>query len=213
MNKKIFLTCLAAGILVFLLPAREVKAAENQTTEDYYYQLLINGEYPYNTAANAGTGVPVPAGGWEQMVAMANQQLTQAVARQQSLEAARQNLDVQLQAASQAVVQAQAALTAAQRAYAAALQAAAYSQQAALLNQQAALSNQGTAGVPLTVPALTTDTILQVQNLLNFYGSSCSPTGVYDAQTQAALFQFQTKYGLVADGTINAQVLQLFGLG
>ena len=26
MNKKIFLTCLAAGILVFLLPAREVKA-------------------------------------------------------------------------------------------------------------------------------------------------------------------------------------------
>ena len=50
MNKKIFLTCLAAGILVFLLPAREVKAAENQTTEDYYYQLLINGEYPYNTA-------------------------------------------------------------------------------------------------------------------------------------------------------------------
>ena len=110
MNKKIFLTCLAAGILVFLLPAREVKAAENQTTEDYYYQLLINGEYPYNTAANAGTGVPVPAGGWEQMVAMANQQLTQAVARQQSLEAARQNLDVQLQAASQAVVQAQAAL-------------------------------------------------------------------------------------------------------
>lgn len=49
MNKKIFLTCLAAGILVFLLPAREVKAAENQTTEDYYYQLLINGEYPYNT--------------------------------------------------------------------------------------------------------------------------------------------------------------------
>ena len=188
MNKKIFLTCLAAGILVFLLPAREVKAAENQTTEDYYYQLLINGEYPYNTAANAGTGVPVPAGGWEQMVAMANQQLTQAVARQQSLEAARQNLDVQLQAA-------------------------AYSQQAALLNQQAALSNQGTAGVPLTVPALTTDTILQVQNLLNFYGSSCSPTGVYDAQTQAALFQFQTKYGLVADGTINAQVLQLFGLG
>lgn len=41
MNKKIFLTCLAAGILVFLLPAREVKAAENQTTEDYYYQLLI----------------------------------------------------------------------------------------------------------------------------------------------------------------------------
>ena len=194
MNKKIFLTCLAAGILVFLLPAREVKAAENQTTEDYYYQLLINGEYPYNTAANAGTGVPVPAGGWEQMVAMANQQLTQAVARQQSLEAARQNLDVQLQAASQAVVPA-------------------YSQQAALLNQQAALSNQGTAGVPLTVPALTTDTILQVQNLLNFYGSSCSPTGVYDAQTQAALFQFQTKYGLVADGTINAQVLQLFGLG
>ena len=111
------------------------------------------------------------------------------------------------------MVQAQAALTAAQQAYAAALQAAAYSQQAALLNQQAALSNQGTAGVPLTVPALTTDTILQVQNLLNFYGSSCSPTGVYDAQTQAALFQFQTKYGLVADGTINAQVLQLFGLG
>ena len=150
MNKKIFLTCLAAGILVFLLPAREVKAAENQTTEDYYYQLLINGEYPYNTAANAGTGVTVPAGGWEQMVAMANQQLTQAVARQQSLEAARQNLDVQLQAASQAVVQAQAALTAAQQAYASALQAAAYSQQAALLNQQAALSNQGTAGVPLT---------------------------------------------------------------
>ena len=62
MNKKIFLTCLAAGILVFLLPAREVKAAENQTTEDYYYQLLINGEYPYNTAANAGTGVPVTGG-------------------------------------------------------------------------------------------------------------------------------------------------------
>lgn len=92
----------------------------------------------------------------------------------------------------------QAALTAAQQAYAAALQAAAYSQQAALLNQQAALGNQGTIGVQLTAPALAADTILQVQNLLNFYGSSCSPTGVYDAQTQAALLQFQTKYGLVA---------------
>lgn len=196
MNKKIFLTCLAAGILVFLLPAREVKAAENQTTEDYYYQLLINGEYPYNTAANAGTGVPVPAGGWEQMVAMANQQLTQAVARQQSLEAARQNLDVQLQAASQAVVQAQAALTAAQQAYAAALQAAAYSQQAALLNQQAALSNQGTAGVPLTAPALTADTILQVQNLLNFMAAAAVLPGYMMPRRRRPCFSSRQNTGL-----------------
>lgn len=46
-----------------------------------------------------------------------------------------------------------------------------------------------------------------------FLWQQLQPTGVYDAQTQAALFQFQTKYGLAADGTINAQVLQLFGLG
>ncbi|MFQ9636597.1 MAG: hypothetical protein ACLR0F_07925 [Eisenbergiella sp.] len=118
MNKKIVLTCLAAGILMCMLPAQKVNAAENQTAEDYYYQLLISGSYPYNTPANtgnAGAGVPVmPAGGWEQMVSLANQQLTQAVARQQALEATRQNLDGQLQAAAQAVVQAQAALTAAQ---------------------------------------------------------------------------------------------------
>ena len=78
MNKKIVLTCLAAGILMCMLPAQKVNAAENQTAEDYYYQLLISGSYPYNTPANtgnAGAGVPVmPAGGWEQMVSLANQQ-------------------------------------------------------------------------------------------------------------------------------------------
>ena len=217
MNKKIVLTCLAAGILMCMLPAQKVNAAENQTAEDYYYQLLISGSYPYNTPANtgnAGAGVPVmPAGGWEHMVSLANLQLTQAVARQQALEATRQNLDGQLQAAAQAVVQAQAALTAAQQAYASALQAAAYSQQAALLNQQAALGNPGAGNTQLTAAALPAETILQVQNLLTFYGCACSPTGVYDVQTQAALIAFQTKYGLVVDGTINAQVLQLFGLG
>ena len=69
------------------------------------------------------------------------------------------------------------------------------------------------AGTPQTVvPALTTELIVKVQNLLTLYGCSCAPTGIYDVQTQAALIQFQTKYGLVVDGTINAQLLQLFGL-
>ena len=238
MKKKIYLAGLAAGILLAMLPAGAVKASEKQTTEEYYYQLLLSGAYPYNTAANAGglnAAAGLPAGSWEQIVALANQQLTQAVARQQALQAERQNMEAQLQAAGQAVAQAQAALTAAQQAYAAAQQAALYSQQAAILNQQAAqlnqqavLMNQQTAnqqmlfnpqypylqaGTPQTVvPALTTELIVKVQNLLTLYGCSCAPTGIYDVQTQAALIQFQTKYGLVVDGTINAQVLQLFGL-
>lgn len=233
MKKKIYLAGLAAGILLAMLPAGTVKASGNQTTEDYYYQLLLSGAYPYNTAANAGglnTAAGLPAGSWEQIVALANQQLTQAVAQQQALQAARQNMDGQLQAAGQAVAQAQAALTAAQQAYAAAQQAALYSQQAAILNQQAAqlnqqaiLMNQQTAlnpqypylqaGMPqAAVPVLTTELIVKVQNYLTLYGCNCAPTGIYDAQTQAALIQFQTKYGLVVDGTINAQILQLFGL-
>ncbi|WP_321017949.1 peptidoglycan-binding domain-containing protein [Eisenbergiella porci] len=234
MKKKIYLAGLAAGILLAMLPAGTVKASEKQTTEEYYYQLLLSGAYPYNTAANAG-GLNTAAGSWEQIVALANQQLNQAVARQQALQAERQNMEAQLQAAGQAVAQAQAALTAAQQAYAAAQQAALYSQQAAILNQQAAQLNQQAvlmnqqaanqqmllnpqypylqAGTPQTVvPALTTELIVKVQNLLTLYGCSCAPTGIYDVQTQAALIQFQTKYGLVVDGTINAQVLQLFGL-
>ena len=239
MKKKIYLAGLAAGILLAMLPAGTVKASENQTTEEYYYQLLLSGVYPYNTAANAGglnMAAGLPAGSWEQIVALANQQLTQAVARQQALQAARQNMDGQLQAAGQAVAQAQAALSAAQQAYAAAQQAALYSQQAAILNQQAAQLNQQAilmnqqaavnqqtvlnpqypylqAGMPQTaIPALTPELIVKVQNFLTLYGCSCAPTGIYDVQTQAALIQFQTKYGLVVDGTINAQVLQLFGL-
>lgn len=233
MKKKIYLAGLAAGILLVMLPAGTVKASGNQTTEDYYYQLLLSGAYPYNTAANAGglnTAAGLPAGSWEQIVALANQQLTQAVAQQQALQAARQNMDGQLQAAGQAVAQAQAALTAAQQAYAAAQQAALYSQQAAILNQQAAQLNQQAilmnqqaalnpqypylqAGMPqAAVPALTTELIVKVQNYLTLYGCNCAPTGIYDVQTQAALIQFQTKYGLVVDGTINAQILQLFGL-
>lgn len=250
MKKKIYLAGLAAGILLAMLPAGTVKASGNQTTEDYYYQLLLSGAYPYNTAANAGglnTAAGLPAGSWEQIVALANQQLTQAVAQQQALQAARQNMDGQLQAAGQAVAQAQAALTAAQQAYAAAQQAALYSQQAAILNQQAAQLNQQAtlmnqqaanqqvtayqqaamnqqaalnpqypylqAGMPqAAVPVLTTELIVKVQNYLTLYGCNCAPTGIYDAQTQAALIQFQTKYGLVVDGTINAQILQLFGL-
>lgn len=233
MKKKIYLAGLAAGILLAMLPAGTVKASGNQTTEDYYYQLLLSGAYPYNTAANAGglnTAAGLPAGSWEQIVALANQQLTQAVAQQQALQAARQNMDGQLQAAGQAVAQAQAALTAAQQAYAAAQQAALYSQQAAILNQQAAQLNQQAilmnqqaalnpqypylqAGMPqAAVPALTTELIVKVQNYLTLYGCNCAPTGIYDVQTQAALIQFQTKYGLVVDGTINAQILQLFGL-
>ncbi|WP_455616212.1 peptidoglycan-binding domain-containing protein [Eisenbergiella sp.] len=244
MKKKIYLAGLAAGILLAMLPAGTVKASGNQTTEDYYYQLLLSGAYPYNTAANAGglnTAAGLPAGSWEQIVTLANQQLTQAVAQQQALQAARQNMDGQLQAAGQAVAQAQAALTAAQQAYAAAQQAALYSQQAAILNQQAAqlnqqaiLMNQQAAnqqtvmnqqaalnpqypylqvGMPqAAVPALTTELIVKVQNYLTLYGCNCAPTGIYDVQTQAALIQFQTKYGLVVDGTINAQILQLFGL-
>ena len=231
MKKKIYLAGLAAGILLAMLPAGTVKASEKQTTEEYYYQLLLSGAYPYNTAANAGglnAAAGLPAGSWEQIVALANQQLTQAVARQQALQAERQNMEAQLQAAGQAVAQAQAALTAAQQAYAAAQQAAILNQQAAQLNQQAVLMNQQAAnqqmlfnpqypylqaGAPQTVvPALTTELIVKVQNLLTLYGCSCAPTGIYDVQTQAALIQFQTKYGLVVDGTINAQVLQLFGL-
>lgn len=249
MKKKIYLAGLAAGILLVMLPAGTVKASEKQTTEEYYYQLLLSGAYPYNTAANAGglnTAAGLSAGSWEQIVALANQQLTQAVARQQALQAERQNMEAQLQAAGQAVAQAQAALTAAQQAYAAAQQAALYSRQAAILNQQAAQLNQQAilinqqaanqqtvnqqaeanqqmflnpqypylqAGTPqAVVPALTTELIVKVQNLLTLYGCSCAPTGIYDVQTQAALIQFQTKYGLVVDGTINAQVLQLFGL-
>ena len=234
MKKKIYLAGLAAGILLAVLPAGTVKASGNQTTEEHYYQLLLSGAYPYNTAANAGglnAAAGLPAGSWEQIVALANQQLTQAVARQQTLQAARQNMDGQLQAAGQAVAQAQAALAAAQQAYAAAQQAALYSQQAALLNQQAAqlnqqavLLNQQAAVNPQTainpqypypqavLPALTAETIVKVQNYLTLYGCSCAPTGIYDVQTQAALIQFQTKYGLAVDGTINAQVLQLFGL-
>lgn len=145
MKKKIYLAGLAAGILLAMLPAGTVKASEKQTTEEYYYQLLLSGAYPYNTAANAGglnAAAGLPAGSWEQIVALANQQLTQAVARQQALQAERQNMEAQLQAAGQAVAQAQAALTAAQQAYAAAQQAALYSQQAAILNQQAAQLNQ-----------------------------------------------------------------------
>lgn len=239
MKKKIYLAGLAAGILLAMLPVGTVKASENQTTEEYYYQLLLSGAYPYNTAVNAGglnMAAGLPAGSWEQIVALANQQLTQAVARQQALQAARQNMDGQLQAAGQAVAQAQAVLSAAQQAYAAAQQAALYSQQAAILNQQAAQLNQQAilmnqqaavnqqtvlnpqypylqAGMPQAViPALTTELIVKVQNFLTLYGCSCAPTGIYDVQTQAALIQFQTKYGLVVDGTINAQVLQLFGL-
>ena len=116
MKKKIYLAGLAAGILLAMLPAGTVKASEKQTTEEYYYQLLLSGAYPYNTAANAGglnTAAGLPAGSWEQIVALANQQLTQAVARQQALQAERQNMEAQLQAAGQAVAQAQAALTAA----------------------------------------------------------------------------------------------------
>lgn len=216
MKKKIYLAGLAAGILLAMLPAGTVKASEKQTTEEYYYQLLLSGAYPYNTAANAGglnTAAGLPAGSWEQIVALANQQLNQAVARQQALQAERQNMEAQLQAAGQAVAQAQAAIL---------------NQQAAQLNQQAVLMNQQAAnqqmllnpqypylqaGTPQTVvPALTTELIVKVQNLLTLYGCSCAPTGIYDVQTQAALIQFQTKYGLVVDGTINAQVLQLFGL-
>lgn len=231
MKKKIYLAGLAAGILLAMLPAGTVKASEKQTAEEYYYQLLLSGAYPYNTAANAGglnTAAGLPAGSWEQIVALANQQLTQAVARQQALQAERQNMEAQLQAAGQAVAQAQAALTAAQQAALYSQQAAILNQQAAQLNQQAVLMNQQTAnqqmlfnpqypylqaGTPQTVvPALTTELIVKVQNLLTLYGCSCAPTGIYDVQTQAALIQFQTKYGLVVDGTINAQVLQLFGL-
>lgn len=223
MKKKIYLAGLAAGILLAMLPAGTVKASEKQTTEEYYYQLLLSGAYPYNTAANAGglnTAAGLPAGSWEQIVALANQQLTQAVARQQALQAERQNMEAQLQAAGQAVAQAQAALYS--------QQAAILNQQVAQLNQQAVLMNQQAvnqqmllnpqypylqAGTPQTVvPALTTELIVKVQNLLTLYGCSCAPTGIYDVQTQAALIQFQTKYGLVVDGTINAQVLQLFGL-
>lgn len=115
MKKKIYLAGLAAGILLAMLPAGTVKASEKQTTEEYYYQLLLSGAYPYNTAANAGglnAAAGLPAGSWEQIVALANQQLTQAVARQQALQAERQNMEAQLQAAGQAVAQAQAALTA-----------------------------------------------------------------------------------------------------
>lgn len=54
MKKKIYLAGLAAGILLAMLPAGTVKASEKQTTEEYYYQLLLSGAYPYNTAANAG---------------------------------------------------------------------------------------------------------------------------------------------------------------
>ena len=80
MKKKIYLAGLAAGILLAMLPAGTVKASEKQTTEEYYYQLLLSGAYPYNTAANAGglnTAAGLPAGSWEQIVALANQQLTQ----------------------------------------------------------------------------------------------------------------------------------------
>ena len=76
MKKKIYLAGLAAGILLAMLPAGTVKASEKQTTEEYYYQLLLSGAYPYNTAANAGglnTAAGLPAGSWEQIVALANQ--------------------------------------------------------------------------------------------------------------------------------------------
>ena len=79
MKKKIYLAGLAAGILLAMLPAGTVKASEKQTTEEYYYQLLLSGAYPYNTAANAGglnAAAGLPAGSWEQIVALANQQLT-----------------------------------------------------------------------------------------------------------------------------------------
>ena len=109
MKKKIYLAGLAAGILLAMLPAGTVKASEKQTTEEYYYQLLLSGAYPYNTAANAGglnTAAGLPAGSWEQIVALANQQLNQAVARQQALQEVQADCDALRQRAGAKMPQA-----------------------------------------------------------------------------------------------------------
>lgn len=36
--------------------------------------------------------------------------------------------------------------------------------------------------------------------------------GVFDAETQQALINFQTAYGLVVDGTINQEIVTVLGI-
>lgn len=57
-----------------------------------------------------------------------------------------------------------------------------------------------------------TNMIIIVQTRLKeigFYNGEIN--GIFDVATQQALINFQITYGLAADGTINAQIMQLFG--
>ncbi len=56
--------------------------------------------------------------------------------------------------------------------------------------------------------------VLQTQTalaVLGFYTGEAD--GIFDEETRQALIQFQTAYGLTADGTINQQVVTVLGIG
>lgn len=48
----------------------------------------------------------------------------------------------------------------------------------------------------------TGDEVLTLQNLLNQWGLACSPTGVFDENTEKAVRDFQLAQGLTADGIV-----------
>lgn len=48
----------------------------------------------------------------------------------------------------------------------------------------------------------TGDEVLTLQNLLNEWGFTCSPTGVFDENTEKAVRDFQQAQGLTADGIV-----------
>lgn len=56
--------------------------------------------------------------------------------------------------------------------------------------------------------------VLQTQTALAVLGFYTGETdGIFDEETRQALIQFQTAYGLTADGTINQQVVTVLGIG
>lgn len=179
------------------------------------------------TVQAAPAAVILPAGNVNAQIA----QYQQALASQQQVLAAQQAAAAQAQATLDNLNLQLAQLDAQRQIVAAAIEqaeAALYQQQAALSAQQAAVSaqegalqlalgqinvqNQAAVDAVNGVPVIDTAMILKVQSYLNAYQIPCAMTGVYDTQTAQALLQFQTKYGLVADGQINLQILRTFGL-
>lgn len=80
--------------------------------------------------------------------------------------------------------------------------------------QAASGAAQSAAGQAIAGQEVQYQLVLQTQTALTVLGFYAGETdGIFDEETRQALIQFQTAYGLTADGTINQQVVTVLGIG